>query len=318
MKFQTVARLWAIGAVAILAAVLAAAMPKSPVPGRVQTTADPNDPEKTRTIIPREEREKLGLTPRTWTGVVDPEVYAKLDRLNKTVAELKDRLKKGRDVEAFDALWRFRFKGMVYVQVQLKERDAQQRVLATLKASEFHAPYLFEKSAGLTGYITKEGLDKLAKNPDVTGVCLDDKPLPDRPKTVYKDDLPPARPGDTPSSQPGVEERKVDPDVYRAFSLSDRVEVMVSLKAESLPEWSEAPSENRSRLELRNQAERQLQDRVLSAITADEFWLGARIGSGIAGFINRHGVEKLWKHPEVLRIGLMGLERPGVIWKKKP
>lgn len=318
MKFQRVAGLWAIGAVIILAAVLAAAMPKAPVPGRVQTTADPNDPEKTRAIIPREEREKLGLTPRTWTGVVDPEVYAKLDRLNKTVAELKDRLKKGRDVEAFDALWRFRFKGMVYVQVQLKERDAQRRVLASLKASEFHAPFLFEKSAGLTGYITKEGLDKLAKNPDVTGVCLDDKPLPDKSRTVYKDDLPPAHSADTASTQPGVEERKVDPDVYRAFSLTDHVEVMVSLRTDFLPEWSKVPSENRVRLELRNQAENELQDRVLSLVNADEFRLVARIGPGITGFINRQGVERLWKHPDVLRIGLMGLERPSAAWRKQP
>jgi hypothetical protein len=99
---------------------LAAARGPAPVPARAQMTADPNDPGKTRTTIPREEREELGLTPRTWTGVVDPEAYARLDRLDKTVADLRERLKKGKDAEAFDTLRRIRFKGMVYVQVQLK------------------------------------------------------------------------------------------------------------------------------------------------------------------------------------------------------
>ncbi|MGQ9652234.1 MAG: hypothetical protein ACUVXJ_19235 [Phycisphaerae bacterium] len=315
MKFQTVARLRAICAVAILAAVLAAAMPMSPVPRRVQTTPDPNDPEKTRTIIPREEREKLGLTPRTWTGVVDPEVYARLDRLNKTVAELKDRLKKGRDVEAFDALWRIRFKGMVYVQVQLKDRDAQRRVLASLKASEFHAPYLFEKSVGLTGYITKEGLDKLAKNPDVTGVCLDDKPLPGPGKIMAKDLLPPAKPGEA-ANEPGVPEKKVDPDVYRAFALGDRVDVAVSLRVELPSRPEELPSDLVARNELREQAGQQVQDRVLSALTANEFWLSSRHESGMSGSVTKEGLQKLWRHPDVQRISFPPLMRVPELHKK--
>jgi len=45
-----------------------------PAPSRSMTTADPNDPDKTRTIVSREERERLGLTLRTWTGVVHPDV----------------------------------------------------------------------------------------------------------------------------------------------------------------------------------------------------------------------------------------------------
>ena len=74
--------------------------------------ADPNDPEKTRPTISREKREQLGLTPKTWSGIVQPEVYTTLERLSQTVASLEDRLKKGRDSEAFHALWRIRFPGM--------------------------------------------------------------------------------------------------------------------------------------------------------------------------------------------------------------
>ena len=265
-------------------------------------TADPNDPEKTRPIIPREEREKLGLTPHTWAGVLHPDSYATLDRLNKTVASLKDRLRKGRDVQAFDALWRIRFQGMVYVQVQLKEREAQHRVLASLKASEFHVRQLFDGSAGFVGYVTKEGLDKLAKNPDVTGVCLDDKPLPEKGKTIYTNDLPPSKPGEA-ANEPGVAEGKVDPDVYRAFALGDRIDVSVNLSDKSLPSpGGNTLSEMRARNELREQAERQLQDRVLSTVSADDFWLWVRLGPGVSGYITKEGLQKLWKHPDVRRI----------------
>lgn len=306
----------------------AAAPPRSPRgsvtvdpddPRLYPRVADPNDPEKTRSTISRDEREKLGLTPKTWTGVVPPEVYATLDRLNQTVASLKDRLQKGRDVQAFDALRRIRFEGMVYVQVQLKHdpkgkpdseenkaaiRDVQRRVLASLKASEFHVPYLFEKAPGLTGYVTKEGLDKLAKKPDVAGVCLDDKPLPKKGKIIVKDSLPPAKPGEA-ANEPGVAEGIVDPDVYRAFDLSDRVDVIVSLRAESLPELGgNTLSDMRARWELHKQVEKQLRERVLSAMTADGFWVSTLLGPGMSGCITREGLQDLRQHPAVQRIYL--------------
>ena len=291
----------------LLACLLVMGAAAARTPSRPQMTCDPNDPEKTRTIISREEREKLGLPLHTWTGVVHPDVYPRFDRLNQTIASLKERVNK-KDEQAFRALSGIRFQGMVYVQVQLKDRDAQRRVLASLKASEFHAPFLSEKSAGLTGYITKEGLDKLAKNPDVAGVCLDDKPLPEKAKTIYKDDLPPAKPGEA-AKEPGVSEGKVDPDVYRAFALSDRVDVSIALRDESLPELTDRGPEMRARLELRNQAVKQLQDHVLSTVSADDFWLWVRLSPGLSGFINKEGLQKLWNHPDVQRIYVKQLYR---------
>lgn len=174
-----------------------------------EVTGDPNDPAKTRILITREDRERLGLNPKNWTGVVHPDVYTRVEELPRTVASLKERFKKDKDEESFVMLLRVEFEGTVYVQVQLKSKDAQRRVLASLKASEFHAKYLFEGPAGMVGYITKEGVDKLARNPDVTGVCLDDKPIPNAgPKIIAKDSLPPPKPGDTSSEQPGVKEGK--------------------------------------------------------------------------------------------------------------
>jgi len=292
----------------LLACLLVLVVAWSPVPSRPKATNDPNDPENTRPIIPREEREKLGLTPHTWSGVVHPDVYPKFDMLNKVIANLKEKVNK-KDVQAVRVLFGMRFKGTVYVQVQLKDKDTQRRVLASLKASEFHVRQLFDGSAGFVGYVTKEGLDKLVKNPDVIGVCLDDKPLPEKGKTIYTNDLPPAKPGEA-ANEPGVAERKVDPDVYRAFALSERVYVIISLHIESLPALGGTTlSEMRVRNELREQAEKQLRDRVLSTVSADDLWLWVNLGPGMSGFITKEGLEKLQKQSEVQRIHLDHLVR---------
>ncbi len=291
---------------------LGAAAPRLPQPS---TMPDPNDPDKVRAVASREEMEKTGLKARTWTGVVDPDVYTRLDRLNERVASLKDRLNKGRDIAAFDALERIRFKGMVYVQVQLKPdpriSDVQRRVLASLKASEFYAHYLFGEAPGFIGFATKEALDKLAKNPDVVGVCLEDKPWPEGPtKTVFRHELPPPKPGDASSERPGVKEQKVQPEVYRAFDLTDRVNVWISLRPDSLPKPEELPSDLRAQNAMIEQANKQLQDRVLTALSADDFCVMSRYTSGMSGFITQEGLQKLWRHPEVVRVRIQQLMQP--------
>jgi hypothetical protein len=283
-------------------------------PPRDRVTSDPNDPEKTRRVIPREERETLGLAPKTWSGVVHPDLYERLDHLKHTVANLKAKVDKQRDERAFATLSRIRFEGMVYVQVQLKPptegEDVQRRVLASLKASELHDPYLFKSGAGLTAYVTKECLDTLAVHPDVLGVCLDDKPLPSRGHIVAKDTLPPAEPGEG-ANEPGVAEKKVDPGVYRALASHDRVYVLVSLLRDSVPELGGASSGARTRLERRTRAVRELQARVLSTVSADDFAVTRRstLGTGMSGYVTKAGLEKLWKHPELLRVSLPELRK---------
>ncbi len=56
-----------------------------------------------------------------------------------------------------------------------KRRNAserQARVLSVLTASDFTLNRKFEISAGFTGRITKDGLQKLATHPDVTAIAL--------------------------------------------------------------------------------------------------------------------------------------------------
>ena len=293
-------------------------------PPRVPVTMDPNDPEKRRTIIPREEREQLGLAPHTWSGLVDPQVYATLGRLLETI----ERLKETRTGDAQMLLFTMEFPGTVYVEVQLKHdskgnagseedipaiRDAQRRVLRSLTAAEFHVRQLFERAPGLVGYASREALDKLAAHPDVGGVSLDEQALPKRAKVVSNEDLPPAKPGEAPD-EPGVAEGKVDPDVYRAFALTDRVYVSLGLRGgDSLPPLTDVPSEMWARGRVREEAARELQDRFLASFNADELWawtvpLGQLF---ISAFVNKDGLEKLRQHPDVLRIRLPHVYRSG-------
>jgi hypothetical protein len=317
----------------------ATALAEPPLLTGPNVTDDPNAVGERRTMVTPQERERIGLTPRTGRGVIHPNVYPTLDKRNKAVEALRDRLnrKRGKDLEAFQILFgvEMQGEGNVYVQIQLKHEpkgapdseenmaviyDVQRRVLRSLTALEFHRPFLFRKAAAMTGYVTKEGLDKLAKNADVLGVCLDEAPLPDEPvKRVY-DDLPPARPRDAASTRPGVAEMKVDPDVYRALDLTDRVDVMVSFREDSLPRLTDDRSKMWLQVQLRQQAVRRLQDKVLSTLSADEFWDGAHssLTAGLSGLINREGLEKLRSDPDLVRINLnrrMRIEHGGRVVK---
>jgi hypothetical protein len=277
-------------------------------PSTTPKTTDPNDPSKFRSMVSYEEREAIGLTPRTWTGVVHPEVYPTLTRLNKNIVELRERLRKDKDVRAFDALSQIEFPSMVYVQIQLTELDAQRRVLQSLTAAEFHRPYLFETLAGLTGYVSQSGLDKLAHHPDVLGLCLDDNPLPITRKLIDKDSIPSAKQGEA-NDEPGVKEGIVDADVYRAFALSDRVTVDVSLRTTSLPGWDDLPADTQARNELRDIAYAELQDRLLSSLSADDFRLKSKCMSSLSGSVTRESLQILWKHPDVQKVTIPRLAR---------
>jgi hypothetical protein len=290
---------------------LSTATAVSAPPAATRVTADPNDPAKTRTMISFEEREALGIEPHTWTGVMHPEVYPTLDRLNATVAELRSRATavNQRDVEAFDALWRVRFPGTVYVQVQLISKEAQHQVLGSLTAAEFYDAYLFNSAAGIVGYATKEGLDKLGANSDVTGVCLDNKPVP-----AMADPLATRQPAPKPTpgeaQVPRQVERigSVEAAAYQAIqeSTNGYVFVLVNLRR-SIPE--DATHEERG------SADRDAQARILSALTADEFRTSSRgpIG-GLTGHVNRAGLDKLSTHPDVLTVDLPAL---GLLGKLK-
>ena len=293
---------WA--AVLVVVAGCACALAQQPV----RKAIDPNDPLKSRTIVSREDRERLGLNERTWTGVVHPNVAQAFDRL---------KIQPEDPIERFKFNSRQRFKGSIYVQVLLKhtvvgqpdseENKAaiaavQKRVLNSLMADEFHLMQELRESPGMIGYATREAIAKLTANPDVVGVCLDDRPVSEPLPILTKDKLPPRSPGEY-ANEPGVVGGKAGADVYQALDLYGRVSVLVLLEPEGdpLPKLTHVRSETQSRWEAREIAVRELQDRVLSTLTADDFRLSTRLGGspGFGGFVNREGVRKLLANPEV-------------------
>lgn len=260
--------------------------------GQERSSAD--QPKDVRKLVSPEQREALGLNDATWTKEAEkihPDVYRALE---------KDERPWPRPVG---------FDGTAYVQVHLRHRQKgkadsaenkaaikqlQSKVLSSLTAAEFHVEYPFQTMPGILGYVNRAGLEKLKASAAVVGVCLDDKPLPKRPPHVFKADLPALKPGD-PSTPPG-EGRfwgsggKVEVEVYQALGLHERVFVMVNL----IPTSSEA---------VRNT---EIENTVLSALSADEFWLQSRTASfpSLHGLVSEGALKKLENHPNVAGVGM--------------
>lgn len=258
-------------------------------------------------FVPPEEREALGLDDTKWTkqhGKVHPDVYAALDKAEKVTEPWRDPAG---------------LSGTAYVQVQLKyarqdkpgsaaDRAAikrlEDKLLSGLTSAEFYVEYPMQTAPGVLGYATRAGIEKLKSATDVTAICLDERPFPERPNPVTRDDLPAARAGD-PATQPAQGRfwgngGKVEADVYRALALHERVFVMVSLREATADE----------RLADQVGKGRAIEEPVLKALSAREFWLqyrtAIRSSSGplLMGEVTKEGLEKLVARPEVDGIGL--------------
>ena len=255
-------------------------------------------------IVPPEKRESMGLDDIGWTkqyGKVHPDVYKALEK-----AEMPR--EPWEDIQGYA--------GTVYVQVHLKHeprgkpqsqenqaaiKQLQAKVLSTLTAAEFYTEYTFKRLPGILGRVNRAGLEKLRNNVDVVAICLDDKPFAERPPHVFKVDLPPLKPGD-PSTQPAQGRfwkagGKVEVEVYQALGMRERVFVIVILT--STPSDGPLTDEEVAR-------NNQLGNGVLSAMTADEFWLTDRTASfpSFGGLVNKDGVRKLEQHPDVEGVGI--------------
>jgi hypothetical protein len=273
--------------------------------GGVQASAqkyrDPNNPDRTRSQVSRAERESLGLANKDWEGVLHPDVLKTFERTKEN------------DV---DPLGWIRFPDTVYVQVHLNVdgaaskkviRGVQARVLDELKAAEFQLMHRFQSRAGLIGHASEEAIAKLAKHRDVLGICLDNQPLPMHPPVVFEDEFSSSGTGKF-ADEPGLR-NGVDVKVYQALEQSDRVYVLVSFKGDDLPDLTHVPGELGQRLRERKRVVRAVQNRILSKVTANEFWLWNRLrdlAPGFYGYVNRAGMEKLWKDPLVVGICLEG------------
>jgi len=278
----------AVGALALFGGRAGADPPQQDDPGT-------RDAKGVREVVPAEQREALGLDETPWTkehGKVHPHVYKALE---------KDERPWPRPVG---------YEGTVYVQVQLNHeqkgkadsaenkaaiKQLQSRVLSQLTAAQFHVEYPFQTLPGILGYVNRAGLEKLKTNADVVAICLDHKPFPRRPEHVFKVDLPPLKPGD-PATQAG-RGGKVEVEVYQALGLHERVFVLVNL----------VPTGSRNRLSDEHKARvKEIENRVLSALTADEFWLSSKTKSFTAlhGRVNKDGLKKLENHPDVDGVGM--------------
>lgn len=258
------------------------------------TVSDPNDPFKMRATCSLEQRERLGLKPHTWDGVVDPEAFAALARLKETIADLEQQAQSTKDAKAVARLHSVQFRDMVFVQIQVMAQEDQRKVLGSLTAAEFRRPCLLASSPGILGYVSRSGLDKLAANPAVAGVCLDDQPIAGRFRpNIDRNALPPEC---EEAESPGVKEGKVDADVYRALLVTDRVRVTIELSQSAKPPQGDA-SDPAAAIQAR-------QDSVASAVSADAFWFDSTKDTALLGYVTKEGVQKLWSHPDVARIAI--------------
>lgn len=252
-------------------------------------------------LVSPQEREALGVENTDWTrkfGKVHLDVYKSLDKAERITEPWVD--SSGHT-------------GTVYVQVQLKHeqrgkpdsaedkaavRELQSRVLSRLTAAEFYAVYAFETLPAVLGYTTRIATEKLRTDADVLAVCLDEKPMPRPTGRIASEDLPPASQGD---STPRAPDGKVQPDVYRAVALKERVFVIVRLK--------ERPLEAAVQPQLG--VARSVEERLLSSLSADQFWVNWRtpVGStkkapSLMGFVNSSGLDALQEHPLVEGVAL--------------
>ena len=293
------------GSAALAQAPPAQARPGAAPPGTHGVPGTPPilRPEEIEKRISPEERESLRLPEPTWVakhGKVHPDVRAVLETGQMPWIR-------------FRGWWPMGFDGTAYVAVYLRDqkasgrtpaenetaiRQVESRVLSRLTAAEFAVVLAFRSTPAILGYVSAEGLAKLAKEPDVVAVGLDDAPVPERPPGPAED--PPPR-----GVLQGPTERrgKVELPVYEALAKSTDgyVELVVSIPCAPL-----APGASWEAYEAREAEARALQNRVLSSLTAEDCSLKSRSTSCFDVYVNSAGLAKLATHPDVHGVATVG------------
>lgn len=291
---------------------------KSNPPSRLTAQERPVVKDNREPKIPPRQREELGLPAPTWVaahGKVQPAVREALEKQKELMADPKS-------MAPFQGDRPVGFQGYAYVDVYLRHerkgnysspenqaaiREVQKRVLNKLTAAEFSVFFEFKNTAGLVGYINEAGLNKLVDDADVVAIGLDDHVKPEDPPRALHE------PG-AGLDPPGKVEGKVETAVYQALEKSADGYVFVIVGVTRIP-----PVETVSREAYlaREAAKRGLQERVLSALTADEFRVRARAGS-LSGYANRAALAKLADHQDVDGVGLnQPITFPGAVSKGK-
>jgi hypothetical protein len=285
---------------------------KNNPPGRTTAQEHPAVKDNLCPQISIGEREAIGLPAPTWVaadGKVQPAVREALEQQRKLIES-------GDPLVGFQGDRPCGFQGTAYVAVYLhherkgeptsKEnqaavQEAQRRLLQSLTAREFTLIFAFKSTAGVVGYADEAAVRKLADDPNVIAVGLDDQPRPETKARLAEE------PGAVGSVRGPVERRgKVEVDVYKVLERSQEgyAEVCVVLRYASL-----GPGESAEAIEAQDRADRELQDRMLSSLTAEEFRVKSRAGTSLEGYVNEAGLGKLAASPDVTGVGAARLIR---------
>ncbi len=258
--------------------------------------------------VSADEREAIGLPVPTWASSarVQPAVNESLEAQKQIIRERPSLAWVQPDRPAG-------FEGTVYVNVYLHHelqgafdspenraaiKQVQQRVLSHLTAAEFSLIFAFKNTAGLVGYVNEAGLGKLANHPDVVAIGLDDQPRPEDISRARRDPGPKPTPGEPITPKHVERTGRVETAIFDALndSADGYVFVIVSINPD-------VPSD--ASYEQKTAAARQVQDRILSVLTAEEFRLRSRGPTGgVHGLADRAGIEKLNSHADVLAVDL--------------
>lgn len=250
--------------------------------------------------ISPEEREVIGLPTPTWLtqGKVHPDV--------------REILKTGQMPWVRFKGWSpIGFEGTAYVAVYLRHeqrgertsegnraaiRETQSHVLSRLTAAEFSIVFRFKDTPGLLGYVSVEGLAKLEKDADVVAVGLDETPLPKEPPLPLHE-RPPDVVDKNGRKHPPPRPQwigKVREDVYEALRRNPNSDgyAFVTVTLQRPIEWR-LPYDEKEVLM------RQMEDRILSTLTPQDFMVRCRGGGALSGLVSTEGLAKLIEHAEV-------------------
>lgn len=276
---------------------------KNNPPGRTVAQEHPVVKDNAHPTVPPGEREALGLPAPTWVaahGKVLPAVREALEAQKKLM---------GDPMAEFQGDRPCGFQGTAYVDVYLRHeakgkhaskenrtaiKQVQDRLLSRLTAAEFSLIFAFKNTAGLVGYIDEAGLTKLLADADVVAVGLDDQPRPQDPPPARHE---PARRG---QKRWTLAEAKIDPQARAALEKSADAFLYVNVVLTGVP-WRQGTLQQA--LKQQRAAEREIEDRVLSTVSAGELKLRSR-GGGFSGYVNAAGLAKLDRHADVVGVGL--------------
>ncbi|HVP10180.1 MAG TPA: hypothetical protein VMV94_03220 [Phycisphaerae bacterium] len=269
--------------------------------GKTEAVEKPVPKDNSHPNVSRAEREALGLPAPTWVARYASKVHP---AVNEALAQQHDKIAREEQMIDFQSDRPVGFQGTAYVDLYVTQEppggrdghenhpgltETQARVLSNLTAGEFRTVFTFERSAGLVGYINDTGLAKVVADPEVIAVGLDDQARPEPAKVVLQAE-PEAGGGPGPSSARKLI-GKIDAETFDALEKSEDGYVHVLIGLNRPVKWDIPWNEKKTKM-------REMEDRILSDLTALEFRLCSRGGS-MNGYVTAAGLAKLDKHPDV-------------------